>query len=176
MTADDFRRIEEALAIRLPASYRSRLAPYPIPAAAGNTDLGVWDGADRLIQFNLELRRGAPGGVKPWPAHFFAIGHPGDGCPYALDLRAGDAVWWVDHSHLDNPSSQKEADSFSVWADDYFATLRREMAGEEVDPDGSPDQRAAAEAKSARLGAVGCLIVAALAGTAVTALVWFLKR
>ena len=176
MTADDLQRIEELLSIRLPQSYRSRMAPFPIPAAAGNADLGVWDSADRLIEFNLELRRGAPGGVKPWPVHFFAIGHAGDGCPRALDLSAGDAVWWVDHCHLDSPSSQREADSFSLWADDYFATLRQEMAGEEVDPDGTPEQRAAAEAKGAREGTLGCLIAVVIVGAVVLALIWFLRR
>lgn len=40
------------------ASYRSRMTRFPVPAAAGNSDLGVWDDADRLIEFNLELRRG----------------------------------------------------------------------------------------------------------------------
>lgn len=151
------------------------MVAFPVAAAVGNADLGVWDSADRLIEFNLEMRRGAPGGVKAWPPHVFAIGHAGDGCPHALDLRTGDAVWWVDHGHLENPSSQKEADSFSLWADDYFATLRQEMAGEGIDPDGSPDQRAAAEAKNAREGALGCLIVAAILG-AVLAVLWLLKR
>ena len=152
------------------------MVPFPVPAASGNTDLGVWDSADRLIEFNLELRRGAPGGVKPWPIRFFAIGHRGDGCPHALDLAAGDALWWVDHCHLDNPSSQKEADSFSLWADDYFATLREEMTGEEVDPEGSPEQRAAAEAKGARESTLGCLAVAAIVGVAILALRWFFGR
>jgi hypothetical protein len=152
------------------------MASFPVPAAAGNMDLGVWDSADRLIEFNLELRHGAPGGVKPWPGRFFAIGHAGDGCPHALDLEAGDSVWWVDRCHLDNPSSQKESDSFSPWADDYFATLRTEMAGEEVDPDGTPGQRAASEAKGARHGALSCLIAAALVGAVVSALIWFLRR
>src|SRR5262249_22989779 len=134
------------------------MSAFPVPAAAGNVDLGVWDSADRLIEYNLTLRRGAPGGVKPWPAHFFAIGPAGDGCPYALDLQAGDAVWWVDHCHLESPGSGKEAGSFAGWADEYFATLRKEMAGEGVDPDGSPGARSAAEAKGARESAIGCLL------------------
>src|SRR5574341_1138760 len=128
MTPDALARIEQALQIQLPQSYRTRMLAFPVPAAAGNTDLAVWDSADRLIEFNRELRAGAPGGVKPWPPHFFAIGHPGDGCPIALDLREGDAVWWIDHCHLGNPGSHREAASFTSWADDYFATLRQEMA------------------------------------------------
>jgi hypothetical protein len=176
VTRDDIHRIEESLQIRLPESYRDRMSRFPVPAAAGNSDLGVWDSADRLIAFNLQLRRGAPGGGAPWPARFFAIGHAGDGCPHALDLDDGDAVWWIDHGHLDNPASSKEADSFAGWADTYFATLREEMAGEGVDPDGSPAQRAAAEAKSAREGGIGCLVAAAVVAALVFALVWFLRR
>src|SRR5262245_22660114 len=107
MTAEDMRRIEDALGIRLPESYRTYLVPFPVPAARGNVDLGVWDEPERLIEYNLQLRAGR--GVKPWPPHFFAIGHAGDGCPTALDLRdGGDAVWWIDHGHLDNPGSYKE--------------------------------------------------------------------
>ena len=176
MTADDLRRIEAALQIQLPEAYRRRMLSYPVPAAAGNSDLGVWDDAERLIQFNLELRQGAPGGVKPWPSHFFALGHAGDGCPHALDLRDGDAVWWVDHGHLDNPGSQREADSFAPWADEYFSTLRDEMAGEGVDPDGSPAQRAAAEAKGARDTAISCLVAGALISAVAILLIWLVRR
>lgn len=179
MKTEDIRRIEQALGITLPESYRTRMVPYPVPAAAGNTDLAVWDDADRLIEFNEELRRGAPGGVLPWPAHFFAIGHAGDGCPYALDFRAGDAVWWIDHGHLDNPSSQQEVDSFAAWADKYFATLREEMVGELVDPDGTPQQRAAVEKKNARgtmlSYALGCALLALII-VAVTIGIKFLVR
>ncbi len=176
MTNQDIQRIETALGIQLPESYRSRMTSFPIAAAAGNRDLGVWDDAFRLIEFNLELRRGAPGGVKPWPAHFFAIGHAGDGCPHALDLSAGDAVWWVDHCHLDNAGSCKQSDSFVSWADDYFATLRDEMAGEGVDPDASPALRAAAEANGARQGAVACLVAVALVAAVVALVTWLVRR
>jgi hypothetical protein len=176
VTSEDLRRIEAALSIQLPESYRSRMTSFPVPAAAGNSDLGVWDSVDRLIEFNVELRRGAPGGVKPWPPHFYAIGHAGDGCPHALDLRAGDAVWWVDHCHLDNPGSCKQVESFASWADGYFATLREEMAGEGVDPDASPARRATAEAKGARESALSCLVVAAIVGTVVLLVMWLVRR
>jgi hypothetical protein len=175
MTADDLRRIEEALAIQLPESYRDRMLSFPVPAAAENTDLEVWDHADRLIELNRELRAGAPGGVAPWPSRFFAIGRGGDGCSYALDLEATDAVWWVDRGHLDNPVSQREAASFSEWADQYFATLREEMAGEEVDPDGSPAARAVVEAKNARSMSVSCLVALLLLGGVTVAVVWLVR-
>ena len=177
MTAGELALIEKALRIELPSSYRARMLAFPIPAAAGNADLGVWDNAHRLIEYNLELRHGAPGGVKPWPRYFFALGHAGDGCPHALDLRAGgDAVWWVDHSHLDNETSQKEAPSFGRWADDYFRVLREEMAGEGVDPDASAKVRAIVEAKNARLGFVGSVLAVGMIGAIIFAVVWIVKR
>lgn len=176
MTDDELNRIEQLLAIRLPQSYRTRMMSFPVPAAAGNSDLDVWDNAQRLIEFNLELRRGAPGGVKPWPSHFFAVGHPGDGCPRALDLREGDALWWVDHCSLENPGSYKEADSFFNWADEYFAVLREEMLGEGIDPDGTPEAMAASEAKSARAGAVGCLLMGLILSALAFGLIWLVRR
>jgi hypothetical protein len=176
MTAGELARIEQALGIELPPSYRARMLAFPIRAAAGNADLGVWDNADRLIEYNLELRNGAPGGVKPWPRHFFALGHMGDGSPYALDLSDGDAVWWVDVGHLDNESSQKEATSFARWADDYFRVLREEMAGEGVDPDATADVRAVVEAKNARMGFVGCLLAVGIIGAIIFGIVWLVKR
>ena len=172
MTADDLARIEEALGISLPASYKAAVSPFPVPAAAGNRDLAVWDNPEQLIAFNRELRQGGSGGVKPWPAHFYAMGHPGDGSPFALDLSAGDAVWWADHCHLDNPGTSKEAEAFGPWAAEYFRVLREEMAGEEVDPDGTPQQREAAEAKGARQGLWGCLLFGAVLTVIVVGLKW----
>lgn len=177
MKAGELARIEQALGIALPASYRARMLAFPIPAAAGNADLGVWDNADRLVEYNLELRNGAPGGVRPWPRYFFALGHAGDGCPRALDLRdGGDAVWWVDRCHLDNESSQKEAQTFGRWADDYFRVLREEMVGEGVDPDKSAKVRAVVEAKNARLGLVGCLLAIGIVGAIIFGVVWVVRR
>jgi hypothetical protein len=175
MTGDDLRRIEDALGIRLPDSYRQQMRAFPIPAAAGNTDLEVWDHADRLIALNREYRAGMPGGVAPWPPRFFALGRGGDGCSYALDLEAGDAVWWVDRGHLDNPVSQREAASFAEWAGGYFATLRDEMAGEEVDPDGSPAERAGVEAGNARSMGASCLVALVVLGGVIAAAVWLVR-
>jgi hypothetical protein len=175
MLAEDIARIEVALGIRLPDSYKSVMEAFPVPAFRGTSEVAVWDDPDRLIAYNRELRAGAPGGVKPWPPRFFALGHAGDGCPFALDLDVGDAVWWIDHSHIDNKNSTKEADSFVSWAADYFATLRREMEGEGVNPDGSPADRAAAEARSERETAVGCLIASVVVVALVFALRYLLK-
>ena len=163
MTVDDLERIEESLGISLPASYRERLLAFPIPAAVGNTDLAVWDDADRLIALNRELRRGLHRGMRPWPARFFAIGHPGDGNPHALDLEAGDAVWWVFHSDLDDRETYLEGGSFPPWADHYFATVRAEMADAGVDPEGRPAARAAIEARNAQGSRIGCVVAVVVA-------------
>ena len=85
-------------------------------------------------------------------------------------------MWWVDHCHLDNAGSCKQSDSFASWADDYFATLRDEMAGEGVDPDASPALRAAAEANGARQGAVACLVAVALVAAVVALVTWLVRR
>jgi hypothetical protein len=172
---EELARIEQSLGISLPASYKAAVAPFPVPAAAGNSDLAVWDDAERLVAFNLDLRRGAPGGVKPWPPHFFAVGHPGDGSPYALDLSSGDAVWWVDHCHLDNPATAREAEAFGPWMAAYCQELREEMAGEEVDPDGTPDHRRAGESRGARQSLFGCLILAAVVVALVAGLRWLMR-
>jgi hypothetical protein len=173
VTNDDLARIEQALGIRLPAGYRRIMAAYPIAAAAGNTDLDVWDDADRLIEYNKRLR----GGAHPWPDSLFAIGHAGDGSPRALDLRTDEgAVWWMDHANVDSPTSEKESDSFESWAADYFAALREEMSGEEVDPDASPSRRAEVEEVNMRGATIGC-VVAPLAIVVVILLIkWLVMR
>ena len=162
MTSDDVDRIEGELEIKLPESYRQVVLAYPIPAFSGNAETKVWDNAKRIIEHNKELRAGAPGGVKPWPKNMFATGHGGDGCPTAIDLDDGDAVWWVDHSHLDNPGSYKEAESFGKWAESYFAQLRQDLEYDDIDPDGTPDERAIKEAPDSRYF-YGCAIVAIVA-------------
>ena len=173
VTADDIARIEAALGVSLPESYRRTMVPYPVPAAAGNAELALWDDADRLIEYNVRLRRRTPGEGGPWPPHFYAVGHPQDGSPCAIDLRSPDAsVWWVDHANLDEGRMVREGDAFAAWVETYFRELREEMEGEGVDPDGSPAQRAAVEAKNARRGWLGCVATAALLG----ALVALLKR
>ncbi len=173
MTPEDLGRIEEALGITLPEAYRRRLVPIPIPAAANNGDLGVWDRADALIEYNRSLRAGDIGAA--WPPRMFAIGHAGDGCPTALDLDDG-SVWWVHHGHLDHDATGKVAKDFDTWADDYFATLRDEMAGEEVDPDGTPAARERMERRNASQTALGCTVVLVVVATIVVGIRWWLRH
>ena len=168
VSPEDVGRIAEALGVALPESYRRAVVPYPVRAGAGNRDLGIWDDADFVIARNAALRRGAGG--QPWPAHMLAIGDTGDGCLNALDLRAGDAVWWVDHGHLDAEGTYVAAEALAPWAAEYFASLRADWAGDLIDPDGTPAERARAESKHAKDSAVGC-VVAAMAVAAVAGLV-----
>jgi hypothetical protein len=173
VTPDDLARIEQALGITLPASYRRAVDPFPIPACAGNSDVAVWDDADKLIQYNLELRRGTPGGVTPWPSHFFALGNPGDGTPHALDLREEGVLWWVDRSSLDSPTSNRVPEPFEEWVAQYFMDLRADLAGEGVDPDATPQDRTRIEAANARSGIfarLGCFAIVLLLGGAAYAL------
>lgn len=158
MTTDDVERLERELGIDLPSPYKKVVLSYPIPAYSGNADTKVWDNVKRLLEFNQELRRGLAGGVKPWPPNMFATGHAGDGCPTALDLNDGGAVWWVDHSHLDNPSSYKEAPTFDGWAEKYFEGLRGDLEGDGIDPDGTPDDRTLAERSDGKWF-YGCITV-----------------
>jgi len=174
MNRRDLCRIEESLDIRLPESYRQIIVEFPIPAAAGNSDTAVWDDADRLIEFNRELRQGG-GPLEPWPHRFYAIGHPGDGSPQAIDLEDGDAVWWVDCSHLKNPSSYREAESFHTWAEEYFTSLREEMMGEGIDPDGTPIARAVGEAKAVREQGLALFLLLVVAVILVAGLVWLIR-
>ena len=148
MIADDVARIEQALQIELPTAYRAILVNFPLPAYAGNADTDIWDDADRLIQYNQELRTGSRF-VKPWPVHFYAIGRDAGGSSQALDLGTGD-LWWADHTHLDGPGSCKHGESFEQWAATYVDGLRDDLVGEGGDPSANAEERLAMEGRNAR--------------------------
>lgn len=118
MTTDDLQRIEEALGVALPPTYREAMLRFPEGDLAGNADTEVWDDAEALIERNRELRAGE----RAWPAHLFFIGDPLTACAYAIDLNDPAApVWWVDHGDLDAPSSGVIAPAFEPWADALLA-------------------------------------------------------
>jgi hypothetical protein len=112
MTEEDFSRIEDALAVRLPDVYRRRLAPLPIPRDGGNTDTQVWDDSGALITLNQRLRAE----VEGWPPWLFVIGQPvGDPCGYAIDTRDPECpVWWLEQMQL-GPHSGPSLGSFDAW-------------------------------------------------------------
>ncbi len=164
MKAADLDRIESTLRIELPEAYRSAMLRFSVPACVGNTDTYLWDDADRLISENLALRDGSDGNVKPWPPRFYCLGRAGGGDVYAIDLESPDhAVWWVDHSHLDNPSSAATGDTFTAWHDRLVADIRADLDGDGIDPDGSPEARSRAEAENSRGGCMVLLLVLFLA-------------
>lgn len=159
MTDDDVRGIERELEIALPAEYRRVVLSFPIRAYAGNSSLQVWDNPGRIVELNRELRAGSSV-VKAWPKSLFATGRGDDGCAIALDLADGNRLLWVDRCHVDAPGTHRMRDSFSDWAAAYFAGLRDDLIGDEIDPDGSPEDRIA---RSAPPGweRIGCFVLLA---------------
>jgi hypothetical protein len=163
MTLDDISRIERELNIRLPDSYRNAVVPFPIPACVGNDDTELWDNADSIIEYNREVRQGLSGGVAPWPVHFFALGRDGSGSSSVLDLRHPDGpVWWADRGNL-NIANDTPGASFAIWVTGYLAELRADLEGNDINPDGTPEER---EKKYAEQAHGSCLITFVLIAAA----------
>ncbi len=178
MTEDDLSQIESELGIALPATYRRVMLAFPIRACVGNDDTELWDNPSRLIEENQLLRAGAPGGVPPWPAHFFCLGSAGSACVHAIDLAdANGAVWWIDHCYLDAPSSGVVSPSFAEWSEQYIATLRGDLESDGIDPDGTPEAADAVremQARHSRWLLLGPLILLIAVGAAL-ALAWVIR-
>ena len=121
MTEDDFSRIEQTLAIRLPDVYRHGLSPFPIPQNAGKSDTQVWDDAEKLIALNQRLRTE----VEGWTSWLFVIGQAeGDPCGYAIDTRNPECpVWWLEQMRL-GPHSGPTQGPFNDW----FSQLVTELS------------------------------------------------
>ena len=149
MTDADLDRIEGALGVRLPAAYRHAVAPFPVPACAGNADTALWDDPAALIALNEQLRAGLCC-VRPWPTHMFAVGRDGGGSAAALDLRdpLGPVVW-ADRCHLAGPGSGPASPSVAAWVAEAVADLRADLEGNGIDPDGTPQARERAARDSA---------------------------
>jgi hypothetical protein len=177
MNLADLDRIEAELSIRLPDAYRDTMLEFPIAACVGNSDTDLWDDAAALIRFNLELRRGAPGGVPPWPPHLFALGHGGDGSPYALDLRDPSLpVWWVDHGAVASPGSGPVGSGFADWFRRYVDDVVHDLEADGIDPRGTPKERDLAEARNARQSCVAFLAFLAVVGAVLLAVVTLANR
>jgi hypothetical protein len=171
VTESDLARIESALGIELPVAYRKLVAPFPIPAYAGNTDTELWDNASGLIELNRELRAGYAS-VQPWPAHMYAMGRDDGGSATAIDLQnASSPVWWADRCHLNGVGSCQVSKSFEEWSTQYLADLRSDLEGNAIDPDGPADARNRAAEESAR---AGCHLILFVAGAAalIVLVVW----
>jgi hypothetical protein len=152
MTISDIRRIEQALGITLPEAYRQRVVPFPVPCLAGNHDCDLWDDPEALIALNRQLRAGGQH-CPAWPSHLFAVGQiEGDPPVKAIDLRAPDTapVWWADHVDPNAPGSGETDSRFDDWANQYVADLRRDLRRDGFDPDASPSEHQAIEARMFR--------------------------
>jgi hypothetical protein len=162
MTEHDLREIETALAIRLPAAYRTTMLAFPLPAFAGNSETELWDDAARLIEVNQQLRAGEYCCVKAWPPHLFCLGIEGDGSASALDLRDPEgAVYWIDHCHADD-FEDAEPDNFFEWLSEYTAEYHVILFESGIDPNGTPQERERIEEESARGGCLWLMITPVL--------------
>lgn len=136
MSDADMDRIESALALKLPASYRRFMLDYPrwLPAKQPDwSDVEKWelaDDPDRVIRFNQYVRGFGPGEFfddGPWPAHYFVIGSERDQNWYFLDLASGsDAVFLFHH---EEGEIRREADSLA----EFSAALVAWWEGVEAD-------------------------------------------
>lgn len=176
MTDAELDEIESALDIQLPASYRKTMRSFPIPAYVGNSDAYLWDDASKLIEENLLLRKGDGGSAKPWPQHFYCLGRAGGGDVNALDLRTPEAaVWWVDHSHLDLPSSFQSHASFDAWLAEFVRDTLQDLVSNGIDPNCTPAERLSLDEDSARQSGACLMWVIGVALTLV-ALVWGVSK
>jgi hypothetical protein len=136
VTDTDLDRIEAALDVALPRSYRELMVKFPIPALAGNCDTDIWDHAGALIEQNLRLRSSKRG---PWPDHFYFFGDPMGGSGNAIDLRDPAApVWMVEHCDLSAKGSGPVAPSFEKWASAQVVVERNDLVRDGIDPDRVP--------------------------------------
>jgi hypothetical protein len=171
MNHEDVARIESSLDIELPDDYRRLLVAFPLPAYAGNVDTAFWDDADRLIQYNRELRKGGAG-IKPWPVHFYALGRDEGGCAQAIDLRNGE-LWWMDHCHVEAAGSYRHEEPLKEWAAAYFEDLAADLEGEGGEPSGTPERRGEIEERNARASArFSAALLVILLLVVAAALVW----
>lgn len=177
MTEDDLNRIERELQITLPMAYRQLMVTFPIPALAGNTDSGLSDNADKLMEDNRYVR-GKGWSPLQWPNHFYCLGIDSGGSSHALDLRGPDGpVYWADRCHLDpdGPTAQP----FSEWAAQQVADLRGDLEGNGYNLDWTPQELEKVQSEEARQGCKAVIMfivvtVAVVVGIATAIMfIWF---
>ena len=98
MTHQELARVEAALAVHLPESYRALMLAYPFPADSLTAECLLPDDADQLIEMNRGVERGAPGrtGGDEWPPRgYVMIGSDGGEECYLLAAGRADSPVYV---------------------------------------------------------------------------------
>lgn len=131
MTDAELDRIESALALSLPESYRQFMLDYPhwLPDRQPEwSDVEQWELAndpDRVIRFNEYVRgfgRGEFFDDAVWPPHYFVIGSEEEQNWYFLDLsRGGEAIFQFHH---DKGEVRELAASLRAFPDELIAWWR----------------------------------------------------
>ena len=120
MSDEDLNRIETALQVRLPETYRSVMLTLP----AGRYDgYSLHEDASMIADRTNEQRSGYAGG-QPWPQQYVYIGDEDDACPYALDCETG-AVIYADHGNLAKPLARFDS------VTEFVARLERGLKDED---------------------------------------------
>jgi hypothetical protein len=159
MTPIDIESIESELGISLPPHYKKVVAHYPIPAYAGNVETMFWDDARKLIELNMELRKGRRF-VDPWPVRFFALGTDAGGCSDALDLDDPEhGIFWFDRQHVTAGPADRSPEKIETWVARQIKELTADLMDAGSDPDGAPRQRKAQEERNYRHSAFGCVVL-----------------
>lgn len=176
MTEDELNRIEGALSIQLPASYRTFMSCFPIPAFAGNSELELWDDPDALIRENMALRTADSHAQQAWPPQYFCVGNSGGSWVHAIDLEDEQgAVWYVDNFDFQGRGSGIIRESFTDWAIEYIAEVRSDLEIDGLNPDDTPEVRKRIEEQSSRVGCRATVILIFVVVVAFLALAWLFE-
>jgi len=162
MTEEDLQRIESALNVVLPPSYRHRMKCFPFAVLRGNAEHELWDDAEALIRLNLELREPKGEDAVPWSSDFFALGRDSGGFVYAMNIREeGAPVDGAPFGRLDEADSC-ETRPFDDWLVDYVRDKTADLVSDGIDPTESAELLAARQKRSGWrdfASCLGCLVL-----------------
>jgi hypothetical protein len=136
MTEADVDRVESALDVKLPASYRHLLTHFPVRFQQGTCEGPLWDDPDKLIKRNQELRSARKSLGKafaPIPPHYLFIGDDGGGWQHLLDVRSDPPVVCVmefEDVKTIGPHKDKTGNpqTLNTWYHEYLQELRNDGA------------------------------------------------
>ncbi len=133
MTNAELDRIESALDLKLPAFYRQYMLDYPLWLVDKQPEwsdvvMGEFaNDADRIIEFNQEVREAGPGEFfddRTWPLHYFVIGSECEQNWYFLDLASGTETVYLFHHEMGEVSPAAESlDKFPDALLDWWANV-----------------------------------------------------